>query len=312
MITLKDVAQKANVAVSTASYALNNDQRIPQATKQKVLQAAQELGYTPKNSRGGNNRGYQRQLVLCLHSISGIIFPEIVSTLKSVLNVSNCELVIYVGENIRNLKWLDGLFLLNSNVSTTDIEEITHRRIPVVLMDRDITLDGAVCVTLDNFKGCYDVTMSVINHGAKSFAFVGGPNSSVESKERYEGFCKALADRQLQNKNTVVLQSDFTFEGGVNASHFLLEKQHLPDAIICANDETAMGIYEELRRRGLENQVMLAGFDGLAPKNRFRYVTARAERKHWGAIAAYSMLQMFDHVGTEQQIKIPVEVVEYY
>ena len=63
MVTLKDVAERANVAVSTASYALNNDQRIPQATKQRVLQAAQELGYTPKNSRGGTGHNFQRQLV---------------------------------------------------------------------------------------------------------------------------------------------------------------------------------------------------------------------------------------------------------
>ena len=87
----------------------------------------------------------------------------------------------------------------------------------------------------------------------------------------------------------------------------------LPDAIVCANDETAMGIYDELKSKGLEDKVMLAGFDGAAPKSPFRYVTAKAEHKHWGAIAAYSMLQMFDRVKTtEQKIKIPVEVMEYY
>ncbi len=311
MITLKDIAQKANVAVSTVSYALNNDPRIPNETKQRVMTAAQELGYTGKSGRK-HNHGYQRQLALCLHSISGIIYPEIVSTLKSVLNVSNCELVIYVGENITRLKWLDGLFVLNSNVSTDDIKELINRRIPVVMMDRDDDVDGAVNVTLDNYKGGYDVTTSIINRGAKSFAFVGGPNSSVESKNRYEGFCQALADNHLQSKNTIVLQSDFTFEGGVSVSRFLLEKSVLPDAIVCANDETAMGIHNELNRKGLDGKVLLAGFDGLKPPTDFPYVTAKAERKHWGAIAAYSMLQMYDHVMTEKKIKIPVEIVEYY
>lgn len=311
MITLKDVAQRANVAVSTVSYALNNDPRIPEETKNRVMQAAQELGYMGKSGRK-HNHGYQRQLVLCLHSISGIIYPEIVSTLKSVLNVSNCELVIYVGENITNIKWMDGLFVLNSGVTTAAIKEVIQRRIPVVMMDRDETIEGAVNVTLDNFKGGYDVTMAVINNGARSFTFVGGPNTSVESKNRYDGFCQALADSRLQSKNTVVLQSDFTYEGGVSVCHFLLEKATLPDAIICANDETAMGIHDELVRKGLDDKVLLAGFDGLKPPNNFRYITAKAERKHWGAIAAYSMLQMYDHVTTEQKIKIPVEVVQYY
>ena len=117
----------------------------------------------------------------------------------------------------------------------------------------------------------------------------------------------------LQRKSTIILQSDFTYDGGVNVSRYLLESPTLPDAIVCANDETAMGVYAGLKSKGLEDKVMLAGFDGLAPKTPFRYVTAKAEHKHWGAIAAYSMLQLFDHAKTaEQKIKIPVEVVEFY
>ena len=311
MVTLKDVAAKAGVAVSTVSYALNNDPRIPEETRYRVLQAAQELDYSGKSGRK-HNHSYLRQAVLCINSISGLIYPEIVNSLKSVLNVSNCELMIYVGTNITNVKWMDGLFVLNSGVPTEDIEEVVSRRIPVVVMDREITCDGVVNVTLDNFKGCYSVTESLIRQGAKSFAFVGGPKTSFESKKRYDGFCQALADNKLQRKNNIVLQSDFTYEGGVNVSRFLLECPALPDAIVCANDETAMGIYDQLVERNLQDKILLAGFDGLKPLTHFRYVTAKAERKHWGAIAAYSMLQMFDHVSTVQNIKIPVDVIEFY
>lgn len=312
MITLKDVAQKAGVAVSTVSYALNNDPRIPEETKNRVMETAKELGYIGKSGRK-HSQGYLRQAVLCLNSMRGDIFTEIVKSLKSVLNVSNCELLIYVGTNISNIKWMDGLFVLNSKVETSDIEEVTRRRIPVVMMDRDVTLYGATNVTLDNFDGCYHVTKKLLDRGAKSFAFIGGSNRSFESKDRYEGFCKALDDAKLQRNNAITLQSDFTYDGGVNVSRYLLEMPTLPDAIVCANDETAMGVYDELKSKGLENKVMLAGFDGAAPKSPFRYVTAKAEHKHWGAIAAYSMLQMFDRVKTtEQKIKIPVEVMEYY
>ena len=311
MVTLKDIAAKAEVAVSTVSYALNNDPRIPEETKFRVIQAAQELGYSGKSGRK-HNQDYLRQAVLCLNSMNGDVFTEIVNSIKSVLNVSNCELMVYVGSNITNIKWMDGLFVLNSNVETSDIEEIARRRIPVVMMDRDVRIDGVTNVTLENFNGCYNVTTELIKRGAKSFAFVGGPNRSCESKSRYDGFCQALTDSLLQRKSTIVLQSDFTYESGVNVSHYLLELPHLPDAIVCANDETAMGIYDGLKSKDLQDKVMLAGFDGIAPKTPFRYVTAKAERKHWGAIAAYSMLQMYDHVKTEQKIKIPVEVVEYY
>lgn len=311
MITLKDIAEKANVAVSTVSYALNNDPRIPDDTKRRVIEVAQSLGYTGKSGRK-RNQGYLRQAVLCLNSMNGDIYTEIVYALKSVLNVSNCELMIYIGANISKIKWMDGLFVLNSSVDTSEIEEVTRRRIPVVVMDRDIAIDGATNVTLDNFHGCYNVTKTLIDRGAKTFAFIGGHNRSYESTSRYEGFCQALNDSMLQSKSTIVLQSDFTYDGGINVSHYLLELARLPDAIVCANDETAMGVYDGLKSKGLENKVMLAGFDGTAPKFPFHYVTAKAEHKHWGAIAAYAMLQMFDHAKAEQKIKVPVEVVEYY
>ena len=311
MITLKDIAEKAGVAVSTVSYALNNDARIPEETRHRVMQAAQELDYKGKSGRK-RNQGYLRQVVLCVNSMNGEIYTEIVNALKSVLNVSNCELMVYVGSNVCNIKWMDGLFVLNSSVPTSDIEEITRRRIPVVMMDREVVVDGATNVTLENFDGCYSVTMELIKRGAKTFAFIGNTNRSFEGKSRYDGFCQALLDSHLQSKNTIVLQSDFTYDGGVNVSRYLLELPHLPDAIVCANDEMAMGVYAGLKSKNLQDNVMLAGFDGIAPKTTFRYVTAKAERKHWGAIAAYSMLQMCDHVKTEQKVKIPVEVVEYY
>lgn len=312
MVTLKDIAQQAGVAVSTVSYALNNDPRIPEETKRHVTNVAQEMGYTGKSGRK-QSQGSLRQAVLCLNSMHGAIFTEISKALKSVLNVSNCELLIYMGKNVSKIKWMDGLFVLNSNVETSDIEEITRRRIPVVMMDRDITIEGATCVTLDNFNGGYNATKKLIDRGAKTFAYIGGPNRSFESQDRYEGFCKALSDSALQSKNTTSLQSNFTYEGGMNVSRYLLEMPNLPDAIVCANDETAMGIYDGLKEKGLEDKVMLAGFDGAAPKVPFRYVTAKAEHKHWGAIAAYSMLQLFDRVkSAEQKIKIPVEIVEYF
>lgn len=311
MITLKDVAQKAGVAVSTVSYALNNDPRIPEETKNRVMNAAQELGYVGKSGRK-SGQGYLRQAVLCLNSMHGEIFTEISSALKSVLNASNCELLIYVGRSVSKIKWMDGLFVLNSKVETSDIEEVTRRHIPVVMMDRDVTVYGATNVTLDNFNGSYNVTKKLIDRGAKNFAFIGGSNRSFESQDRYAGFEKALSDAKPQCRNAITLQSDFTYEGGVNVSRYLLELANLPDAIVCANDETAMGIYDGLKSKGLENNVMIAGFDGTSSTYPLHYITVKAEHKHWGAIAAYSMLQMLDHIKTpEQKIKIPVEVVEY-
>ncbi|MEG2015123.1 MAG: LacI family DNA-binding transcriptional regulator [Clostridia bacterium] len=313
MITIKDIATAANVATSTVSYALNNDPRIPEETKHKIMKIAKDLGYQGKSGKK-IGQGYSRQVVLCLNSINGAIYSEIVMSMKKVLNVNNCDLLIYIGKEVNRLKWLDGLFVLNSQVPTDAIQEVIERKIPVVIMDRKLDIDGATSVSLANFDGGYETTSAIIKKGAKTFAFVGGPESSYESKERYNGFNKALTDNYLQRKDTPVLQSDFTYNGGVNVSHFLLGLPTLPSAIICANDEMAMGIMDGIAAKKPEalNKILFAGFDGSAPKRNIPYITARAERNHWGSLAAYTLLQNFDRSKSDKNITIPVELVEFF
>ncbi|MEG1707039.1 MAG: substrate-binding domain-containing protein, partial [Clostridia bacterium] len=197
---------------------------------------------------------------------------------------------------------------------TDAIQEVIERKIPVVIMDRKLDIDGATSVSLANFDGGYETTSAIIKKGAKTFAFVGGPESSYESKERYNGFNKALTDNYLQRKDTPVLQSDFTYNGGVNVSHFLLGLPTLPSAIICANDEMAMGIMDGIAAKKPEalNKILFAGFDGSAPKRNIPYITARAERNHWGSLAAYTLLQNFDRSKSDKNITIPVELVEFF
>lgn len=311
MVTIKEIAEKVGVATSTVSYALNNDPRIPDDTKHKIFTTAQEMGYHGKSGHKSGS-GYLKQLVLCVNSISGEIYTELNKAIRNVLNVSNCELMLYVGTNISKIKWMDGLFMLNSQVPNQAIVEVTNRRIPVVLMDRDVTMNGAVSVTLDNKQGGYLVTKAVIEKGARSFAFVKGPTSSYENAARYEGFLQALSESMLSRRKVVEIQGDFTRDSGLNVSRYLIGLDNLPDAIICANDEMAFGVLDGLSQAGLADKVWVTGFDGLKYPDGSRYITAKADRSHWGTTASYTMLQMLQRTRVDTHVTIPVELIEHY
>lgn len=313
MVTIKEVAKEAGVAVSTVSYALNNDSRIPEETKHRILEVAQRLNYTGKSGRK-SSFSYLRQVVLCLNSIKGEVYTEIVQSMKKVLNLNNCELLIYLGKDIDKLKLVNGLLVLNSQIETEAIRKVINRKIPVVVMDRKVDIPDAVYVTLNNTDGVYSTTVAAIKRGAKTFAFVGGPTISHESRERYEGFSKALKEHYLQNKTTPVLQSNFTHEGGLNVSRYLLSLPKLPDAIICANDEMAMGVIDGLAQHdeSLLTKHIITGFDGFFPTREMPYITARVEQAHWGSVAAYSIVHCFEKIKCERSVCIPTELVERY
>ena len=311
MIKLTDIARHLGVSVSTVSYSLNNDPRIPAATKQRVLDAAAKLGYVGKSGRNVNG-DYLKQIVLCINSLAGDIYNTLAEAMKEILELNNCILTVYIGADISRIKWMDGLFVLNSRATNEDIAKVLARRIPVVLMDRETTIPDAANITLDNFDGCKQVTQCAIDAGARSFAFIGGPRESYESRYRFDGFCRALEINGLPHKKGLVLQTDFTYDGGLNACRFVLEHAGIPDAIICANDETAMGILAGLKKENVKKDVIVTGFDGIIPYSLpYRFVTAKADHKYWATTASYSLLQLFEQASTHAFKKIPVKITEY-
>lgn len=310
MVKLKDIAKHLGLSVSTVSYSMNNDPRIPAATKQRVLDAAEELGYIGRSGKG-TGTDYKKQVVLCVNSLSGSIYSNIIDSLNTSLSLNGCELVIYLGTEISRLKWFDGLFVLNPKISDEEIRRVVARKIPVVVMDRETDDADVSCVTVDNFNGCNAVTKAAIDAGARSFMFVGGPTESYESRYRYEGFLKALSDSLLSGGNRGVLQTDFTYEGGLNACRYVLSGDKCPDAIVCANDETAMGIIDGLKANpDVLGKIIVTGFDGSAPAQPVKFLTARADHKYWATTAVYTLMPMFTRFG-KTNVKIPVSIIKY-
>lgn len=311
MIKLIDIAKHAGVSVTTVSYSLNNDPRIPEETRRKVIDAANKLGYVGKSGTK-QEKNYIKQVVLCINSLKGGIYNEIATAMKDTLKLNNCDLMIYLGADVSRIKWLDGIFILNSKVSKEEIHKIAARRIPVVLMDRETNIYGAINVTLDNFNGCRATTQCAIDAGAKEFAFIGGPRESFESMYRYNGFTSALENNNLSADKSIVLQTDFTYEGGLNACRFVLEHNANLDAIVCANDETAMGIIAGLKAENIKKDVIVTGFDGIISYSLpNKFITAKADHKQWAATSCYAMLQLFQNLSGHIFKKIPVEITEY-
>lgn len=309
MVTIKDIAAEAGVAPSTVSYALNNDSRIPEETKNKVLDAARKLGYEGRSGKKGSSV-YKRHIILCLNSINGIIYSELSIALKEVLKPSNCEILIYLGSSVTDIRQSDGMIVLNSRVTNESIRELVKRKLPIVIMDRNENLNGTVAVTLDNAGGCYSVTKYALEQGAKSFCFVGGPVSSFESMQRFEGFKQAV--RENGDYPYTQINGDFTRESGVRVAKYLLNAP-LPEAIICANDEMAAGISDYLFKQGykLPQDVLVGGFDGNGCEMHKGYFTACANRWDWGHSVAYTLLNCLDGSTPLKDVVIPAKLMIY-
>lgn len=271
-ITLQDVSRAAGVSRSTASLVVRGSGRIPEATAQKVRDAMQQLGYVYNRQAANLRQSRSMTLGLIVTEIVNPYFAELAMAIDEITHEAGYT--IFIGysrdtaerqqELIASMieRQVDGILLLPApDTSGSELSvQIRAARIPLVQLARksgDFDYVGS-----DNLRGAELLGKHLAALGCRTAAFLGGRLAS-SLVEREKGLRHSLeaAGAELWNEDT--FRSAITPEGGSGAVGRLLDTGQLPDAIVAYNDVVALGIYDELRRRGLEagRDVAVASFD---------------------------------------------------
>ena len=160
---------------------------------------------------------------------------------------------------------VDGLALLAGSVPD-DVLEHVSRRIPIVLIAGARRDDDYDHVTVANAEGMHALTRHVIdNLGVRDAVYVSGPQNTPDDRERYEGYRAALAESGIRAESLPVYQGDFSRARGREIAAEILAAGHPPRALICSNDQMALGIMEVIQARGIRvpEDTIVTGFDGI-------------------------------------------------
>ena len=160
---------------------------------------------------------------------------------------------------------VDGLALLAGSVSDDVLEHIS-RRIPIVLIAGARHDDDYDHVTVANTEGMHALTRHVIDDlGVRDTVYVSGPPNTPDERERYEGYRRALAESGIGAESLPVHHGDFSRARGREIAAEILEAGHPPRALICSNDQMALGLMEVLQARGIRvpEDTIVTGFDGI-------------------------------------------------
>lgn len=312
MPTITEIAKRAGVAVSTVSYALNNSSKISPATKKRILEIAVEMGYDGNSGRGVRT---SNNILAVFHNYAGSIMDEILSTMNDTLRENGYRLFFTASDSLPDDKFFCGMMILNSKISDRDIVAAADGGMPIVTLDRYIEHERISCVTLDNFKNVYTITSRLIeDEGCTTFAFISGPVDSYDSNRRYKGFRQAVLDHKIPESRVIVVNSDFTREGGARATNFIRSTAPIPDAFVCANDELAFGVVDTLGRMSIDRVIHISGFDAHPlfstefVNNRFRFLTVRVRRDLFGSTAALTMATLL-RSGTVRRVTVQTTIV---
>ncbi|MGL5677230.1 MAG: LacI family DNA-binding transcriptional regulator [Cellulosilyticaceae bacterium] len=269
------MAKKANVSISTVSYALNGTRSISEETKKRVFQAAEELGYQPNGIARSLKMKSNRMIAVIINSFHGPIYQEVLRGISEVATKNNYEVIAsecFTGKTqvtrILSHRFVDGAIIMADYLSDETLESIASERFPIVVLDRETKGEAMTSVLIDNENAAYKIMRYFKDKGYEKIGYLGGPEQVYDSKKRFEGFTRGVRDFGLETQDEWQVASDFTEEGGYNVMNQWLQelgKDQLPRAIFSANDEMAIGAMSALQEAGVEvpSQVAIVGFDDI-------------------------------------------------
>jgi LacI family transcriptional regulator len=272
--TIKDIAQKLNISISTVSRALRNASDINADTKKTILALSEELHYQPN------------RLALSLkqnqtHTI-GVIVPNLDYVLSMMVKgidevaleggytVMVCQSNESFGREMVNTRRLleslvDGFIVsVSSETKTFDhFKTIQERNIPMVVFDR-VTPD-LICPTvfIDNEDGGFQATEHLIEQGYKRIAVLAGPKNLGVSNQRVDGYLHALKKHKIKADKELIIYCDFNQDYAYYATQELLALKKRPDALFAISDKMAIGAMLAIKKKGLKmpQDIGLIGFN---------------------------------------------------
>ena len=302
MVTLYDVARQAGVSIATVSRVLHGQEPVRETTRARVRAAIEELGYVPDGAAQSLARN--RKDVIGLVCVEHVGLKPNQYDIESMSLLFYDEVMRGVESRVRDLSWsllitflredensgtpvpedgpvqsrllalsgkVDGLLIGEGMVPPPVVARLA-KRVPVVVVAGDMAQRGVDVVAADNWSGAHALIEHLVaDHGRRRLFHVDGPASAPDAEARRHAM-QAVIEAHPGTVLTGSFCGKFAVQSGQEAAERLLADTRgvgrpLPDAIVCANDQMAIGVVRTLTARGIRipEEVAVVGFDDIFP-----------------------------------------------
>ncbi len=313
VVTLKDVAQRAEVSIATVSHVLNGYNNVAQSTEEKVWKAVRETGYRPNLIARGlvTQRSHLIGLVTLERAVlTHPFFHDVIAGLVLGVRGSGYGLTMWLddgsgGAGPERFTWremqLEGLIVMGFADRSPVVQSVQEAKVPAVFVDMERLGEGITYVTSDNAGGAYQAVTHLVQLGHRRIAYIDGFVDSFLCVERLNGYLSALQEANIPYDTSLHQEGLFNKEGGFGAMARLLDLGQPPTAVFAASDLMAYGAMECAASRGLEipKDISIVGFDDIAASQHVRpgLTTVRQFGTDMGQTAIGKLVSMLREPG---------------
>jgi LacI family transcriptional regulator len=333
----KEVAELAGVSEATVSRVLNNVGPLKEETKERVLAAALKLGYTPSSlaqsfaRRRSGNLGVVMPYLPKTRLFSTYYFSEILSGIGSKAREEGYDLLMLFRNaeepidysELFKMRKIDACIVLGAKEEPGELASLRRLKEeghPYCLINQHFEGEAFHEVDADHVEGSWQAVRHLLNQGFTRIAFLNGPASYSNSRDRLTGYLRALEESNLPLDDSLLFEGNFSRKSGVIAAKEMLPLLNAIDAIVAANDRMAIGLQQGLQELGIPRDHIpaIVGYDDsdAAELTTPALSSVRVPFYELGEIAVTKVLELLGCSLSETssssqviQIKLPTELV---
>ncbi|GIF52504.1 LacI family transcriptional regulator [Asanoa ferruginea] len=307
MTRIDDVARLAGVSTATVSRALRGLPTVSQSTRERVLEAASQLGYIASPSASRLAGGKTRAVAVVVPRITPWFFSTVVEAAEERLHRAGYDLLLFNlggSEHARQRllytstlhKRVDALMLVATPLAENDFAAVTGLALPGVTVSAGTPVPGWPSVRIDDIATARTATDHLLSLGHRRIAHISGDSTDELAisthLDRRHGFQQRMRSRGIEPDPALDVEATFTIAGGSKATAELLRRGDPPTAIFAASDEMAMGAIATLRSAGLRvpDDVSVIGVDDHDVAGVVGLTTVAQPAAAQGRIAAETLL----------------------
>ncbi|MCA0150972.1 MULTISPECIES: catabolite control protein A [Rossellomorea] len=252
-VTIYDVAREANVSMATVSRVVNGNPNVKPATRKKVLEVIDRLGYRPNAVARGLASKKTTTVGVIIPDISNIFYAELARGIEDIATMYKYNIILSNSDqntekelhllNTMLGKQVDGILFLGGHISEEHVQEFERSPVPIVLAGAVEETNKVPSVNIDYKAASFDAVSDLLEKGHKRIGFVSGPfHDTINMKFKLEGYREALAKAGVEYSDDLVVEGEYTYDSGLEAWQKFSELSDKPTAIFVGNDETALGV----------------------------------------------------------------------
>jgi len=307
---IKEIAEAAGVSPATVSNVLNGRKNVGEETRERILSICRDMNYDCSRSR--KKTDMNRTILFNFSDFDRQFYLKIIQGISDCVYANDYDLIICTSrscERFMSKKITSGCIMLDVHCPDKLLIDTAERGYPILAMDRELDQPYIKSLVVNNYTPMVELMEELISRGYRSFAFLAGLDTT-DTQERFIAFRSVLDKHRIPFNRKNYFLGDFREKSGYKAAKLLMLSENMPQVLVCANDNMAIGAIRAFRERGMKvpQDIAVTGFDGMPLAAELGLTTVDIPNYERGYLAAQQLIALLNGSDDYSTFKISAAV----